>query len=74
MTVETAQEAPDVVIGMFPINSNSATVPFDSGALHSFIAYTFIKEAWYSSKCYEETHVSKLTWRGNESRMDMLSC
>ena len=44
MTIETAQEAPDVVIGMFPINSNSATVLFNSSASHSFIAYTFIKK------------------------------
>ena len=44
VTAETAQEAADVVIGTFPINSNSATVLFKSGALHSFIAYTFIKK------------------------------
>ena len=44
MTIETAQEAPDVVIGTFSVNSNSAIVIFDSGALHSFIAYTFIKK------------------------------
>ena len=31
MTVEIAQEAPDVVIGMFPVNSNSATVLFRKG-------------------------------------------
>ena len=43
MTTEIAQEAPDVVIGTFSINSNSAIVLFDSGASHSFIAYTFIK-------------------------------
>ena len=43
MTAETAQEAPDVVIGTFLVNSYSVTVFFDSGALHSFIAYTFIK-------------------------------
>ena len=44
MTAETAQEAPDVVIGTFTVNSNSATVLFNSGASHSFIAYTFIKK------------------------------
>ena len=44
VTVETVQEAPDVVIGMFSVNSNPATVLFDSGVLHSFIAYTFIKK------------------------------
>jgi predicted aspartyl protease len=32
------------VIGTFLVNSNSATVLFDSGASHSFIAYTFIKK------------------------------
>ena len=44
VTAKTAQEAPDVVFGTFPINSNSAIVLFDSGASHSFIAYTFIKK------------------------------
>ena len=44
VTAKTAQEAPDVVIGTFPVNSNSATVLFDSGASHFFIAYTFIKK------------------------------
>ena len=44
MTAETAQEALDVVIGTFPVNSNSATVLFDFGASHSFVAYTFIEK------------------------------
>ena len=44
VTAETAQEAPDVAIGTFPVNSNSATVLFNSSASHSFIAYTFIKK------------------------------
>jgi len=44
VTAETAQEAPDVVIGMFPVNSNSTTTLFDSGASHSFVAYTFTKK------------------------------
>ena len=44
MTIEIAQEALDVVIGTFLVNSNSAIVLFDSGASHSFIAYTFIKK------------------------------
>ena len=44
VTAETAKEAPDVMIGTFPVNSNLATVLFDSGASHSFIAYTFIKK------------------------------
>jgi hypothetical protein len=34
VVVEEAQEAPDVIIGMFFINYTSAVVLFDSGALH----------------------------------------
>ena len=44
MTIEIAQEALDVVIGTFSVNSNSAIVLFYFGASHSFIAYTFIKK------------------------------
>jgi hypothetical protein len=36
VAVEEAQEAPDVVLGMFPINNTSAVVLFDSGASHFF--------------------------------------
>lgn len=42
VTLEDAQSAPDMVIGMFPVNSNPATVLFDSGATHSFISCKFI--------------------------------
>jgi hypothetical protein len=35
--VEEAQEAPDVVFGMFFINDTSLVVLFDSGVSHSFI-------------------------------------
>jgi hypothetical protein len=38
VAVEEAQEAPNVVIGMFLINDTSAVVLFDSGASHSFIS------------------------------------
>ena len=36
VTTETAQEAPDVVIGMFFVNSKPASVLFDFGASHSW--------------------------------------
>jgi hypothetical protein len=36
VAVEEAQEAPDVVIGMFLVNDTSAIVLFDYGASHSF--------------------------------------
>ena len=39
---QKAQEAPEVVIGEFPVNSALATVMFDSGASHSFIASKFV--------------------------------
>ncbi|XP_072149573.1 uncharacterized protein [Setaria viridis] len=42
MTAETAQEAPDVVFGMFLVNSEPASILFDSGATHSFITDQFV--------------------------------
>jgi hypothetical protein len=42
VVVEEAQEAPDVVIGMFLINDSFAVVLFDSGASHSFIPAAYV--------------------------------
>jgi len=42
MTAETAQEANDVVLDMFFVNSEPAIVLFDSGASHSFITHKFV--------------------------------
>jgi hypothetical protein len=42
VAVEEAQEAPDVVIGMFLVNGTSAVVLFDSGASHSFISAVYV--------------------------------
>jgi hypothetical protein len=42
VAVEEAQEAPDVVIGMFLVNDTSAVVLFDSRASHSFISATYV--------------------------------
>jgi hypothetical protein len=42
VALEEAQEAPDVVIGMFLVNDTSAVVLFDSGASHSFIFAAYI--------------------------------
>src|SRR5215203_4009783 len=41
MNAEEAQEAPDVVLGMFSVNSIPARVLFDSGASHSFVTEDF---------------------------------
>jgi hypothetical protein len=42
VSVEEAQEAPDVGIGMFLINDTSVIVLFDSGASHSFISVVYV--------------------------------
>jgi hypothetical protein len=44
VTVEEAQEAPDVVNGTFSINDLSAVVLFDSGASHSFISAAYVEK------------------------------
>jgi hypothetical protein len=42
VAMEEAQEALDVVIGMFLVNDTSAVVLFDSGALHFFISTAYV--------------------------------
>jgi hypothetical protein len=42
--VEEAQEAPDVVIGMFLVNDTSVVVLFDSGESHSFISNAYVRK------------------------------
>jgi hypothetical protein len=44
VTVEEAQEAPDIVIGMFLVNDTSVVVLFDSGASHSFIFASYVEK------------------------------
>jgi hypothetical protein len=44
ITVEEAQEAPDVVIGTFSVNDISAVVLFDFGASHSFISAAYVEK------------------------------
>jgi hypothetical protein len=42
VTAEDAQQAPDIVFGMFLANSNPIAVLFDSGASQSFISSIFV--------------------------------
>jgi hypothetical protein len=42
--VEDAQAAPDIIIGMILVNDNNAIVLFDSRALHSFVAASFVQK------------------------------
>jgi hypothetical protein len=42
VTTEEAQQAQDVVLGMFLASSHPAIVLFDSGASHSFVSSSFV--------------------------------
>jgi hypothetical protein len=42
MTSDKAQQAPDVVLGMFLASSHPGTILFDSRASHSFISSSFV--------------------------------
>jgi hypothetical protein len=42
VAMKEAQEAPDIVIGMFLINDTSVVMLFDSGASHSFISVAYV--------------------------------
>jgi predicted aspartyl protease len=44
VAVEEAQEAPDIVIGIFLINDTSVVVLFDSGASHSYISAAYVRK------------------------------
>jgi hypothetical protein len=44
VSVEDAQAALDVIIGMILINDNNAIALFDSGASHSFVAANFVQK------------------------------
>jgi hypothetical protein len=45
MNIEEAQEATNVVLGMFLVNSALARVLFDSGASHSFVTESFLDKS-----------------------------
>jgi hypothetical protein len=42
VTTAEAEQAQDVVLGMFLASSHPATILFDFGASHSFISSTFV--------------------------------
>jgi hypothetical protein len=44
VAVEEAQEAPNMVIGIFFINDTSAVVLFDSGVSHFFLSATYVEK------------------------------
>ncbi|KAJ9557122.1 hypothetical protein OSB04_011736 [Centaurea solstitialis] len=44
LTAEEAQAAPDMVIGIFPVNAKLALVLFDTGATWSFVSHSLCKD------------------------------
>jgi hypothetical protein len=50
LNVEEVMNEPDVVMGMFPLNSFTALVLFDTGASHSFISSAFVNKHAFSTK------------------------
>jgi hypothetical protein len=44
ITAKSAQDAPNVALGMYLINSIPASVLFDSGASHSFLSEPFVEK------------------------------
>jgi uncharacterized protein YaaW (UPF0174 family) len=70
VTSESANEAPDVVIGTFPINSHSASVLFDLGASHSFTSAHFVKKNTLLMQTLKKTMLVSSP-EGNESNFTM---
>jgi hypothetical protein len=66
MTSEEAQQAPDVVLGMFLASSHPATILFDSGASHSFILSSFV--AKHSMPIATMKHTMLVSSPGGEMR------
>ena len=59
MTKEEAQNAPDIVLGTFAVNTIPATVLFDSGASHSFISKKFALQHDFSMLPLEKSVIIK---------------
>jgi hypothetical protein len=55
VTTQEAQQAQDVVLGMFLASSHPATVLFDSGASHSFISSSFVVKHHLSITIMKQT-------------------
>jgi hypothetical protein len=66
MTSEEAQQAPDVVLGMFLTNSYPATILFDPGASHLFISSSFM--AKHSMPIATMKHTMLVSSPGGEMR------
>jgi hypothetical protein len=66
MTNDEAQQALDIVLGMFRVSSHPATILFDSGASHSFISASFV--AKHSMPIATMKHTMLVSSLGGEMR------
>jgi hypothetical protein len=66
MTSDEAQQAPDVVLGLFLASSHPATILFDSGASHSFISSSYL--AMHSLPIATMKHTMLVSSPGGEMR------
>jgi hypothetical protein len=66
MTSDEAQQAQDVVLGMFLTSSHPATILFDSGASHSFITSSFV--AKHNLQIANMKHTMLVSSPGGEMR------
>ncbi|KAJ9543627.1 hypothetical protein OSB04_023334 [Centaurea solstitialis] len=74
LTAEEAQTAPDVITGIFPVNSKHALVLFDTGATWSYVSHRFCKDFQIElgkldrpvkiDVAAEEVHVVERVYRG----------
>jgi hypothetical protein len=66
VTSEEAQQAQDMILGMFLASSHPATILFDSGASHSFISSSFV--AKYNLPIATMKHTMLVSLLGGEMR------
>jgi hypothetical protein len=66
MTSDEAQQAQDIVLGMFLTSSHPATILFDSGASHSFISSSFVMK--HSLPIATMKHIMLVSSPGGEMR------
>jgi hypothetical protein len=70
MTSDEAQQAQDVVLGMFLASSHPATVLFDSRASHSFITSSFV--AKHNLTIANMKHTMLVSSLGGEMRTKLI--
>jgi hypothetical protein len=70
MTSDEAQQAQDVVLGIFLASSYPATVLFDSGASHSFVTSSFV--ARHNLPIAKMKHTMLVSSLGGEMRSTLI--